>query len=82
MNLMEFRREFGRVKKLGWVVSQRRGPTGVGHTLERLVGLEENNLALPDLGSVELKAHRSFGDIILNSLDTGPLGGRVAVWLG
>lgn len=59
MNLKEFRHEFERVKALGWVVSQRRGPTGVGHTLERLIGLKENNIALPDLGSVELKAHRA-----------------------
>jgi hypothetical protein len=36
----------------------RRGPTGVGHTLEQCLGLTENNVAVPDLGDVELKAHR------------------------
>ena len=38
--------------------SKRRGPTGVGHTLEHYLGLTENNIAVPDLGNVELKAHR------------------------
>jgi len=36
----------------------RSGPTGVGHTLEQCLGLTENNIAVPDLGTVELKAHR------------------------
>jgi hypothetical protein len=59
MNLKEFKKEFDKLKKKGWVESLRRGPTGVGHTLEQLVGLEENNIALPDLGEIELKAHRA-----------------------
>jgi len=36
----------------------RKGPTGVGHTLEQILGLTENNIAVPDFGNVELKAHR------------------------
>ena len=58
MSLTEFQVKFYEVKNLGWVQSLRRGPTGVGHTLEQLIGLEENNIAAPDLGTVELKGHR------------------------
>lgn len=58
MTLSEFRDAFAALRNLGWVPSQRKGPTGVGYTLERQLGLVENNIALPDLGSVELKAHR------------------------
>ncbi|MEO0004597.1 MAG: MvaI/BcnI family restriction endonuclease, partial [candidate division WOR-3 bacterium] len=58
MTIAEFRQRFGEIKKLGWVPSKRRGPTGVGHTFEQLMGLTENNIALPDLGEVELKTHR------------------------
>ena len=58
MTITQFKREFKKIKKKGWVKSQRRGPTGVGHTIEQLLGLEENNIALPDLGKVELKSHR------------------------
>jgi hypothetical protein len=56
--LEKFKKEFPRIKKLGWVKSHRKGPTGIGQTLEQLLGFTENNIALPDLGSVELKAHR------------------------
>jgi len=58
MNLKSFERRFRDIKKQGWVMSQRKGPTGIGHTLEKLLGLKENNIALPDLKHVELKAHR------------------------
>ncbi len=58
MNLRQFKSAFAKVKKQGWVKSKRRGPTGVGHTLEQLIGLKENNIASPDLGEIELKAHR------------------------
>ncbi|RKZ24597.1 hypothetical protein DRQ29_07665 [bacterium] len=58
MTISQFKKAFEKIKKKGWLKSQRRGPTGIGHTLEQLLGLDENNIALPDLGKVELKAHR------------------------
>lgn len=58
MTIKQFNRRFEHVKALSYVKSQRRGPTGIGHTLERLMGLKENNISLPDLGKIELKAHR------------------------
>jgi hypothetical protein len=58
MTLSKFEKAFAKIKKEGWIQSKRRGPTGVGQTLEKLLGLDENNIALPDLGSVELKSHR------------------------
>lgn len=58
MTLNEFTKVFTKLKAKGWVQSERRGPTGIGHTLEKLLDLPENNIALPDLGEIELKAHR------------------------
>lgn len=58
MTLNEFVSEFDKLKIKGWVKSERKGPTGIGHTLENLIGLSENNIALPDLGKIELKSHR------------------------
>jgi hypothetical protein len=58
VTLREFRRRFAEIGRMGYVPTARRGPTGVGKTLEDLLGIEENNIALPDLGKVELKAHR------------------------
>lgn len=59
MTLEEFQRKFSEIRELGFVETKRRGPTGIGHTLEQLLGLTENNIALPDFGDIELKAHRS-----------------------
>lgn len=59
MELAEFITKFKELKAKGFVLSTRRGPTGVGHTLETLLGLEENNIALPDLAGAEIKTHRT-----------------------
>ncbi|MCL2185647.1 MAG: MvaI/BcnI family restriction endonuclease [Treponema sp.] len=43
---------------MGFVPSQRSGPTGIGYTLETLLGINENNDAFSDIEGAELKAHR------------------------
>lgn len=58
MDLNEFKIRFKEIREHGFYKSMRNGPTGVGHTLEQILGLTENNIAVPDLGGVELKAHR------------------------
>ena len=58
MTLNEFIKAFAKLKEMGWVKSERKGSTGIGHTLEKLLGLSENNIASPDLGKIELKSHR------------------------
>ncbi len=58
MNLAEFVTKFEEIKAMGWVKSMRRGNTGIGYTLEELLGVPENNISAPDLGEIELKAHR------------------------
>lgn len=58
MNLAEFVTKFDEIKAMGWVKSMRRGNTGIGYTLEELLGVPENNISAPDLGDIELKAHR------------------------
>ena len=56
--LKEIKKIFTKIKQQGWVRSKRRGPTGVGHTLQELLGIKEDNIALPDIQNAELKAHR------------------------
>jgi hypothetical protein len=58
LDLKEFKIKFTEIREQGFYKSMRKGPTGVGHTLEQCLGLTENNIAVPDLGDVELKAHR------------------------
>ena len=47
------------INRKGYIVSLRRGNTGIDYTLETLLGLEENNLKTPDFGNVELKSQRN-----------------------
>jgi len=59
MTTDEFIKRFKKLKSRGFVKSTRRGPTGIGHTLESELGITENNIALSDLVEAELKAHRT-----------------------
>lgn len=59
MDIETFKVKFSDIKVKGYIPSLRNGPTGVGHTLEQHLGLIENNIALPDIDEVELKAHRA-----------------------
>lgn len=58
MDIAELKENLSALKEGGYVVSMRRGNTGIGYTLETLLGVEENNLQTPDLGQIELKSHR------------------------
>lgn len=53
-------RELKKIKKSGWIKSARHGNAGgVGNTLEDLLGIEENNLPIPNAAEWELKTQRA-----------------------
>lgn len=58
MDLQSFIKKFKELKAKGFIPSHRKGPTGIGYTLERELGINENNIASPDFSKIELKAHR------------------------
>jgi hypothetical protein len=58
MNINKFIKNFKILKSKGFVKTRRKGPTGIGYTLEQELGIKENNIALPDIKGAELKAHR------------------------
>ncbi|MDE0267786.1 MAG: MvaI/BcnI family restriction endonuclease [Acidimicrobiaceae bacterium] len=52
--------ELDQIRKRGWIKTHRRGNDGgVGNTLEDLLGIEENNLPLPNAGEWEIKGQRA-----------------------
>jgi hypothetical protein len=59
MKISEFKDKFRRIKDLGFVRTKRSGATGIGYTLESLLGISENNKAKSDIEGAELKAHRT-----------------------
>lgn len=58
LTIKQIKEKLSAIKKLGYVKTLRKGPTGIGYTLETLLGIKENNISSPDLGEIELKAQR------------------------
>jgi len=52
--------ELKKIRNMGWIPNARRGNVGgVGNTLEDLLGIEENNLPIPNAAEWELKCQRA-----------------------
>lgn len=59
MQLRELVKKLEKLKEKGFIQTLRKGPTGVGHLAETELGLDETNVAIPDIGGrVEIKATR------------------------
>jgi len=61
------------VKKLGYVRTHRKGPTGIGKTLEDLLGITENNIPGPNAAMIELKSARKNTSSMLTLFTKSPL---------
>ena len=65
--------ELRRIRSLGWIENRRRGNDGgVGNTLEDLLGIEENNLPLPNTGEWEIKGQRADSTSLLTLFHMEP----------
>jgi len=62
-----------RIKEMGWVKTHRPGPTGVGKTLEDLLGITENNIPGPNAAMIELKSARKNASSMLTLFTKSPL---------
>ncbi len=59
MNLKELVGRLQAISDMGYVKALRKGNTGIGYTFESLIGLEETNIPIPDIGGrVEIKTTR------------------------
>lgn len=79
--LHEFIQEFSKIKEQGWIQTHRSGPTGVGKTLEDLLGISENNLGAPDFGEYELKACRIDSQCMLTMFTKASQPARSSTYL-
>lgn len=68
----KFQKEMQKIKDQGYIKSHRGGDTGVGKTLEDLLGVEENSVQAADLGEVELKANRSESNSMVTLVTKSP----------
>ena len=72
MDITRLKEKLSDINRRGYIVSLRKGNTGIGYTLETLLGIAENNLRSPDLGNIEVK-ETLFG-VAENSLRYADLG--------
>lgn len=78
MDLEQLKAKLIKIKKMGLIQTHRAGNTGIGKTLEDLLGIKENNIPLHDIAGVaELKAcRRAAGSMLtLFTLEPQPAGG-------
>jgi len=62
-----------KIKKLGYIKTHRAGNTGIGKTLEDLLGIEENNIPGPNAVRLELKSARRNVSSMLTLFTKSPL---------
>ena len=66
-------KEFLKIAQMGWIENARHGNAGgVGNTLEDLLGIEENNLPIPNAAEWELKAQRLNTSALITLFHTEP----------
>jgi hypothetical protein len=73
MNYNEFLNRIKEIKDMGFVKSHRKGDTGIGKTLEDLLGITENNIAGPDFSVYELKSGRKDSSSMLTLFTKTPM---------
>ena len=74
MDLKSLKKKLRQIEKNGFVKTHRAGDTGIGKTLEDLLGIKENNIPLHDIAGVaELKAYRKDATSMLTLFTLEPL---------
>lgn len=61
------------IKKTGYIKTHRSGTTGIGKTLEDLLGIKENNIPGPNAVEIELKSTRKNTSSMLTLFTKSPL---------
>lgn len=73
MSYQELVEKLEELKRRGYVRTHRRGDTGIGKTLEDLLGIEENNVPGPNAKMLELKSGRKGSTSMLTLFTKTPL---------
>jgi hypothetical protein len=69
----EFIKKLQEIKAMGYIKTHRAGNTGIGKTLEDLLGIEENNIPGPNGHLVELKSGRKESVSMVSLFTKSPL---------
>ena len=80
-SLNDFIAEYSKICNMGWIKTHRSGPTGIGKTLEDLLGIVENNIDGPDFGDYELKSCRLNSNSMLTMFTRAPQPAKANTYL-
>ena len=69
----EIVKKLRKIKKRRYIKTHRKGPTGIGKTLEDLLGIKENNIPGPNGHMIELKSARKGSKSMLTLFTKSPL---------
>ncbi len=72
LTIQELKLRLQEIKAMGFVKTHRSHSTGIGKTLEDLLVIEENNIRLPDIGEIEIKAKRIDSNSMLTLATKAP----------
>ncbi len=72
--IIDLKREFERIKKMGYIKTTRNGPTGIGKTFEDLIGKKEDTLDTPDYHGIEIKTKRGYSQSYITLFNVTPKG--------
>lgn len=73
MTLNQLVQKLKQIKEMGFIPTTRAHQGGVGNTLENQLDIKENNLHLPDIGRIEIKAKRIDSQSMLTLSSKAPL---------
>ena len=72
LTLQDLKLKLEKIKATGFVKTHRAHNTGIGKTLEDLLDIKENNIRLPDIGKIEIKAKRIDSNSMLTLATKAP----------
>ncbi len=61
------------INSMGWIKTHRAGTTGIGKTLEDLLGIKENNIPSSNTHTIELKSTRENSSSMITLFTKSPL---------
>ena len=68
------KKEFERIKKIGWIKERRKGFCSVGYTFEQMLGKEEEDFPIPDFDGIEIKTRNYHAKTHLHLFNLTPDG--------
>lgn len=72
LTITTLKNKLEKIKRLKSIYTHRKNDTGIGKTLEDLLGIKENNFRIPDIGEIELKAKRLDSESMLTIATKAP----------